>query len=609
MRDKIPITLFVYGTLAYDRYLRAITGRIFHKRPCVLEDYEHVAHRHSYAYIRPRKGSRVNGYLIEGLSVRHLTQLDAYEAEGDMYLRKKVRIIISGKEREAYAYVANEKRLERYFPAEPEQRGKQFLEKTLDDIIERETGEGAGKKCTPRELAAREELFGGIIEDMLRSHARYSSLPRDEIKRVLFSRGIPSLRAVREDEAVRPYAGAYILFAVRHIIFNQLEDRMRDQFPGLRPSSPEFYEHGPSDLAALRYANMKQEQIDRLIEEMGCGRFRDEWDHLDYARCGVGIAERIFDRGEAAEVCAWIEENRQPGATPMGAEIEFSYLGARATSARPGQDATYDGFYYFHDFDLLRRGWKLGMYVDNHKAAGLSGERSRGFLEYALGRCKIPDDISKPVTDDPWLLAALIAEAARFCGIRPHSAHLSLQIPLHGPYGKVARSSDLFCLLLLGGDISRDEQGVVREKRLHNREIEDEWGGLYFSKENFHSCGGETQRRVIEYQFPRLALDRDYSPLIMAVKGFHLAGNPHPVNPYMGGADYRPDHPLLMELKRWAESPRPLEDEEIAAFLTRVEEGLNRERDCAPAHRRSFIECSLSAARQTLREVNRRLKE
>ena len=95
----------------------------------------------------------------------------------------------------------------------------------------------------------------------------------------------------------------------------------------------------------------------------------------------------------------------------------------------------------------------------------------------------------------------------------------------------------------------------------------------------------------------------------MAVKGFHLAGNPHPVNPYMGGADYRPDHPLLMELKRWAESPRPLEDEEIAAFLARVEEGLNRERDCAPAHRRSFIEHSLSAAGQTLCEVNRRLKE
>jgi hypothetical protein len=43
----------------------------------------------------------------------------------------------------------------------------------------------------------------------------------------------------------------------------------------------------------------------------------------------------------------------------------------------------------------------------------------------------------------------------------------------------------------------------------------------------------------MEYQFPRLSADREYLPLIMALKGFQLAGNPHPVNPFMDGGKYR----------------------------------------------------------------------
>ncbi len=212
------------------------------------------------------------------------------------------------------------------------------------------------------------------------------------------------------------------------------------------------------------------------------------------------------------------------------------------------------------------------MHVDTHRAACPPGERCRGFLEYALGRLKIAGDLSMPVTNDPRLLASLIREAAAFCGVRPHSLHLSIEIPPGLRSGPPPRRADLLCLLLLGGDLRRDRSGAVRETRIHNREIEDPRGGLYFSRENLHSPDGEIQSKVIEYQFPRLRTGRDFTPLIVALKGFQFAGNPPPVNPFMEGGDYRPDQPLLRDLKRPPPLPG-LPDEALSGFLGRVEEG------------------------------------
>ena len=56
MSDDGPVDLFVYGTLAYDRTMRALTGRIFPKRPCVLRGYRRVTPPYGYAYIVPQEG-------------------------------------------------------------------------------------------------------------------------------------------------------------------------------------------------------------------------------------------------------------------------------------------------------------------------------------------------------------------------------------------------------------------------------------------------------------------------------------------------------------------------------------------------------------------------
>jgi len=111
MSDDGPVDLFVYGTLAYDRTMRALTGRIFPKRPCVLRGYRRVTPPYGYAYIVPQEGETVRGWLVEGIPRAQLAALDAYEAEGDMYRRLPVTCVRGGETRRAHAYVANPDRI------------------------------------------------------------------------------------------------------------------------------------------------------------------------------------------------------------------------------------------------------------------------------------------------------------------------------------------------------------------------------------------------------------------------------------------------------------------------------------------------------------------
>lgn len=608
MSEDGPVSLFVYGTLAYDRTMRALTGRIFPKRPCVLGGHRRVMPPHGYSYIIPQAGETVHGWLVEGLSREQLAALDAYEAEGDMYHRLRVSCTLGDEARDAYAYVANPERIERYFGGGEPVAGDTAV--VIDEILEEEAARLSGRPPGPEGMLALRELLGGTIEELRAARRGGRPLGREEMRRALRLSGIPTLAPLkRPDHPARPYAGAYLRFAVRHIVFSHTEERILSRFGDLVAPPEGFYAHASSACAALACLNRKRHALDRLIERDGCGTLQDGWEYLDYAARGIAIAARLFDATDAAATCRLARREAQPGLAPLGAELEFSPVGVDAIGAAPGQDPAFDGFHWAVDFDLLRRGWKLGLHVDTHRAVCAPGERCRGFLEYALGRLKIAGDISKPVTNDPRLLASLIREAAEFCGVRPHSLHLSIEIPPGSRYGPPPEPSDLFCLLLLGGDLRRDESGALREMRIHNRETEDGRGGLYFSRENIHSSDGEMHSEVIEYQFARLQTGRDFTPLIAALKGFQLAGNPAPVNPFLGGGDYRPDQPLLRELKRWASSPSPIPDAALSRFLSRVGEGLNAESSGAPAHSPAFIRSSLAEIERDLLGGNARLAE
>ena len=70
--------------------------------------------------------------------------------------------------------------------------------------------------------------------------------------------------------------------------------------------------------------------------------------------------------------------------------------------------------------------------------------------------------------------------AVAFAELKPHSLHLSFQLEKGRPSGEPPPPQHLMCLLILGGDVNFDENGTLREKRLHQREIYNEFTGLDF---------------------------------------------------------------------------------------------------------------------------------
>jgi len=54
--------------------------------------------------------------------------------------------------------------------------------------------------------------------------------------------------------------------------------------------------------------------------------------YRDYAVLCINLVEEIYCREEMRGICDYVESNWYSTTTPLGAELEFSYLGARAVS-------------------------------------------------------------------------------------------------------------------------------------------------------------------------------------------------------------------------------------------------------------------------------------
>ena len=109
---------------------------------------------------------------------------------------------------------------------------------------------------------------------------------------------------------------------------------------------------------------------------------------------------------------------------------------------------------------------------------------------------------------------------------------------------------------------------------------------------------------MVEYKFPRLSLNHDYEPLIMALKGYHIAQNPRPFY-----SDFRPmTEPAIEEesaaLRAWARHPTPLEDRDLDAFVGAVEYGLTIEAGGRLGHRGAYVDRMLRAVGRLLAERN-----
>lgn len=599
--------LFVYGTMLSDSHVKLILNRLPATEPAVLRNYMKIVPPGAFFFIIRQNGSEVRGRILKNLTPEEFERLDRFEDEGNLYFRNPVVVRErSGGRRRCMTYVGNIPALQKAFGREIlfEDRYSQYLERKIDQAL---------REVAPNEqgLARRalQELMGAAADQLIQSHFDGDYVCNYLMVQAFTEAKPPDLNKVFSNEAIRPYADNYMKFACKHIIFNQIVEKLRHDFHNAVRVSRKYFRHGVAVLLSFLYCNSFRETIGKMMREKELDRAIPGRSYLEYAERCIVVADEIYDRERMEEIIDFAEMNWYSTPTPLGAELEFSRMGARAVCAEPGEDPVYDSFNWFNDFDLQKRTWRLGGHVDSHSPVPGGRSRARGFFEYALGRFNIVGDLSRPLFDCPRAMSMVINEAVKFLEIPTHSLHLSME--LRETDGKPAitdkahEESDLVCLLLLGGDLRRDENGILREWRIYNNELDTNMeGSLNFSdrKHHYSRLGDEDSGAdVMEYKFLRLkSTETDYAKVIEALKAYQLETCARPISVLSRGEQELPEHAFL---RKWAASPQSLSIREITRFLEKIERGMLRERNAVKLDRRSLA--TLENIESTLMERNR----
>ena len=641
-KQNKPFNLFVYGTLTNPDVFRAVTGlrlarraadadgkTAIHARRAVLHGYKKVSPDHTYLYAVPEPHGRIQGYLIGLLPAECLSHLRQYE--GRNYSRRTMTVQTRKGPQQAIAFVGNLKQLRYSFGYDFHDHYKQeiLLEEKIQAAL-LETEQQKLRKTEPVARRALAELHGATIRDLRRRHFEAGGISDYAIRQSLLDTPLPDFRRVVDDPEARALAPNYLAMVIRQVIFNQCEDRVRSDFRyelDQLASGPGYYERAISSLAALRLVNDLNEPLEAImakgLTDLGFGT-----DHLvDFVRWSVTAADELYDRHLAYHQIQHIRQHQGRGYIPMGAELEFSNIGHSVIAdpnGRAVRDTRYDGFLYFPDFGLDVLTWKLGGHIDDHHDKASHAPR-RGFFEVALGNLSIRANISKPLTDDPWMLNQLIQQARSFYRITPHSVHVSLQLrrqqrPVRD---RLLPMPLLKCLFAIAGDPAPGPDGKAIIRRLQGDEIltAEPHPTMLFSEISLrHSSESEDSypavpvRRsagtyVQQFKFLRLSKDLNYEPIAMALKGLQIWMRP---GSFLTGDQYQRSgrhRNRYHELLEWGRTPGPLAEKEMNAFLSAVHEGLATERFGRAVHSGAYIAWAIDQLETMLKDFNTMVRQ
>ncbi len=636
-----PFNLFVYGTLMSPWVFRAVLGKelvarrqdadgvdSFHARHAVLHGYKKISPDDAYLYAMSDPHGRIHGYFIGQLPGECLAPLRKYE--GKNYVRRTLTVHTAVADEQAIVFLANTRQLEHAF-------GYEFRDPFKQEVLLSEKIDAALLAAQRRRLDSKErpthrvlaELHGDTIRNLHRRHFEAGGISDYAIRQSLLDAPLPDHSHLRSDPEAAALAPNYLAMVVRQVIFNELEENI---FHDLRYEldhmglSDARYERSVSSLTALRIINSHphiDQQVERCLTELSFQRN----ELMDFVRWGVTAVEAVYDRSAARGELDFLRQNMSPGYTPLGAELEFSNIGHGVIRDPGGEvlrDRQYDGFLYFYDFALDVLTGKLGGHVDDHHDKGRRPPR-RGFFEAALGSLSIEENISRPVTDDPWLLNQLVHETRRFYRITPHSLHVSLQMP---PRQRPVRNRPLpltvmKCLFAIAGDPEKTPDGRTVISRLVGDEVYGDHPSphLLFSEiVRRHSSGPQDShallrspvgggRYVQQFKFLRLSPLMNYELLTLALKGLQISLRP---GSFLVGDQYA-RHPKLRrladELRSWAAEVEPLSPMDMEEFLAPVHEGLMTEKKGAPAHSGAYIAWAINQLHKLLTDFNEMLAQ
>jgi len=633
-----PFNLFVYGTLMSSVVFRAVLGRrlvfttadadnseAFLARQAELKGYKKISPDNTYLYAVPDPQGKILGYLIGPLPGECMKALLKYE--GRNYSRKTVTVTTRDSVYRAIAFIGKRKQLEHSF-------GYQFHDPLKQEFllrrkIERVLLEAEREQLhTDRKIARRAiaELHGSTIRDLIRRHFEAGGISDYVIRHSIKDAPLRDFSRIVRDRQAQDVAPHYLAMVLRQVIFNELEDQLRRDFRyelDRMALGDRFYERTISSLAALQILNSRRELLDLLVGDCLTDLSFTRNHLVDFVQWAIIAADAIYEPALAKRQLAFISANRTGGRTPLGAELEFSNIGHHVIRDPEGlafRDQQYDGFLYFPDFGLDVLTWKLGGHVDDHHEKASTRPR-RGFYEIALGSLSIQANISKPITNDPWVLAQIIQEARRFYNIVPHSLHVSMQLrSTHHPVQSRVLPLDVMkCLFALGGDPWPSNGGVIISRLAHDEIAHTEPSPqMLFSQISIRrstdaepsdtpgapegsAAGG---RYVQQYKFMRLSSAIDYEPIILALKGLQISLRPGSFlmpSQYKSSAKHRE---LFHSLMAWARQPTPITATEIGNLVDHAREGLLTEYRRKPAHDVTYIDSCLGRLTQSLQQFN-----
>jgi hypothetical protein len=645
--------LFVYGTLKNPAIMRAVLGirLVTHHsqvvdtetvlaRRAVLNGHKTISPDNTYLYAMPARHSRIQGYMVGPLNLDLLPVLRKYE--GRNYRRRKVRVATRKGREEAIVFLGNTAQLEHSF-------GYAFRDDFKQEILLREKIEAALLEAEQKRLRTADvftrralgELCGPRIRDMVRHHFEAGGISDYAIRQSLLDAPLPGFERIRHDPKAKALASNYLSMVIRQVVFNQIEERIHHEFHyelDQMHLRKDMYDRTISSLAAMRILNAHPDILQILVGDCLNELSFPKNDLVEFVRWAVIAADAFYQPQQVKHELDFINNNRgSRGYIPLGVELEFSNIGHHAVMDPQDTnvyDREYDGFMYFTDFGLDVLTWKLGGHLDDHYVKA-SPDQRRGFFELAMGSLSIEENISMPITDDPWVLNQIVAETRKFYGhIAPHSIHISMQLrsSRHRPaIDKPPPLSALKCLFALAGDPGPDDNGNIVIHRLMNNEIirkdlagekspegalSKKANALQFSRVSRRSsessdesysairAGRKPGRYVQQFKFMRLNRNMNYELIAVALKGLQMGmslGSFLTVKQHNSNQAYRKRFRKLLD---WGETPQPLSENEIEAFLAPVYRGLITERRGKPAHSEAYIAWAVNQVREMLYNFN-----
>ncbi len=373
-----PFYLFTYGTLMQPMVFRAVLGyRMVHRpseaegentvltREAVLPGYKKISPDNTYLYAVPDPQGRIHGRVIGPLPGECLAALQRYE--GKNYHRLRLHVLTADGPVPSAVCVGNLDELQHSFGYEFHDHLKQevLLRGKIETALQED---GTRRLRTDEEMTRRalSELHGPTIRDLMRRHFDAGGISNFAIRQAISEDPLPDFGELVGDAAVRETAPHYLALMVKQVLFNQIEDRVRDDFRyelDRMQASERYYERTVSSLVAFRLLNDQRSLLELLIGDALTDLPFGSHQPIEYVHWAVAAARAIYDPALAYSVIRYVGDHVSGGRIPLGVELEFSNTGHDVISdpsGRSNPDSQYDGFYYFRDFALDVLTWKVG---------------------------------------------------------------------------------------------------------------------------------------------------------------------------------------------------------------------------------------------------------